>query len=249
MMFRRGLAALLIAVLAVPLAASANTGATVSAAPIGSFSYSNSVMVGGASALAGTTVFSGDTVEVGPRGSAGILLNGGMQVLVSSASRLRLKEIAAGKNQFEMEMFSGAARFRTSAAAPLLARLADATVRAKGANSAVGIISVLSRNKAIIGAEQGELLVSTAHDGKSLTLHEGETLELTLANEPASAQKDADKGKGNGNGAYMFSGKQIAVLGSVLAGSILLAGITVANRNNGLTRARQQDLISPFRLP
>lgn len=246
MMFRRGLAALLIALLAVPAAASPNTGSPAVATPIGTFSYSDSALIAGAGALAGTTVFSGDMIEVGPRGSAWILLNGGMQVRVSSASRLRLKEIASGKNQIEMEMFSGAARFRTSEAAPVVARLADATVRAKGANPAVGIISVLSRNKAIIGAEQGDLLVSTAHDGKSLTLREGETVEVVLADPPTPGKP---QGSNTAGGAAGITGPQIAILTVVLTGVMLAIGVTLAKQNKDLTDTQKQNLVSPFKFP
>ena len=246
MMLRRGLAALLAALLAVPAVASPNSGSPAVATPIGTFSYSDAAMISGAGALAGTTIFSGDTIEIGPRGSAGILLNGGMQLRVSSASRLRLKEIASGKNQIEMEIFSGAARFRTSEAAPVVARLADATVRAKGAKPAVGIIAVLSRNKAIIGAVQSDLLVSTAHDGKSLTLHEGESVEVVLADPP-------DPGKPQGSnkttGARTLTGPQVAILSVVLVGVAIGVGVALSMRENGLTDLEKQNLISPFKFP
>ena len=155
MIVRRGLAVLLIAILAVPAAASPTKDSPAASSPIGTFSYCDSANVGGAGALAGTTVFSGDLIEVGPHGSAGILLNGGLQVRVSPASRLRLKELTGAKNEVEMEMFTGAAQFRSSETALVVGRLADATVRAKGAKPAVVIISALNRQRAIICAEKG----------------------------------------------------------------------------------------------
>ncbi|MBI1750820.1 MAG: hypothetical protein HY234_05815 [Acidobacteria bacterium] len=247
MMARRGLAALLIALLAVPAGASPSTGSRAVATPIGTISQSDSVIVGGTGALAGTTVFSGDMIEVGPRGSAWILLNGGMQVRVSSESRVRLRGLAGGTNRVELEMFSGAARFRTSETAPVMARLADATVRARGAKPAVGVVSVLSRKSAIIGAEMGELLVTTAHDGKSVTLREGEAVEVTLAEAPP-AGKPQPKG-GGASGATGLTGVQVAILGGVIAAVAAAIAVKLAMDNKNLTDQQKKDAVSPFKFP
>jgi hypothetical protein len=247
MMARRGLVALLVALLAVPAAASPSTGSPAVATPIGIFSYSDSALIGGAGALAGTTVFSGDIIEVGPRGSAGILLHGGMQVHVSAASRLRLKELAGAK-QIELEMFSGAARFRTCEASPVLARLADAVVRAKGADPAIGIISLLSRTKAMIGAEKGELLVTTAHDGNSVTLREGDAVEVTLVDPPAPAP-GKPQGTNKTTGAHALTGPQVAILSVVLGGVAVGVGLKLAMDNKGLTDLQKQNMVSPFKFP
>ena len=244
MIVRRGLAVLLIAILAVPAAASPTKNSPAVSSPIGTFSYSDSANVGGAGALAGTTVFSGDLIEVGPRGSAGILLNGGMQVRVSSASRLRLKELTGAKNEVEMEMFTGAAQFRSSETAQVVGRLADATVRAKGAKPAVGIISVLNRQRAIIGAEKGELLLSTAHDGRSVTLREGESVEVLLADPPAPGKPQAGAA-----GASVMSGKVVAIIGIVAAGIAVGIDVKLAMDNKGLSDVEKQNLISPFKFP
>lgn len=247
MMARRGLAALLIAMLAVPAAASPSAGSPAVATPIGTFSFSDTTFIGGASALAGTTVFSGDIIEVGPRGSAGILLNGGMQVRVSADSRLRLKELSPVK-KIELEMFGGAVRFRTTEAAPVLARLRDAVVRAKGVNPAIGIVSVLSKTKAMVGAEKGELLVTTAHDSKSITLREGEAVELTLGDLPAPASAPG-KPQSKTTSAHALTGPQVATIGVLIAATLISVGLWKARSNDGLTDAQKRDMISPFKFP
>jgi len=244
MMVRRGLAVLLIALLAVPATASPSTGSPVVAVPIGTISQSDATNVGGAGALPGTTVFSGDTIEVGPRGSAWILMNGGRHVRVSSDSRIRMVE-PAGANRIEMEIFSGAARFRSGEKAVMVARLADATVRAKGTQPAVGLISVLSRRLAVISSEKGELLVSTAHDRKSLTLREGEAVEVTLADAPAPGKPQS----GGSTGASSLTGQQVAILGSVVAAILIAIGIKLAMDNKNLTNQQKQDAVSPFKFP
>ena len=106
---RRGLAVLLIALLAVPATASPSTGSPTVAVPIGTISQSDATNVGGAGALPGTTVFSGDMIEVGPRGSAWVLMSAGRHVRVSSDSRIRMVGQAGDPNRIEMEVFSGAA--------------------------------------------------------------------------------------------------------------------------------------------
>jgi hypothetical protein len=250
MMARRGLAFLLIALLAVPATASPSTGSPTAAVPIGTISQSDATNVGGAGALPGTTVFSGDTIEVGPRGSAWILMNGGRHVRVSSDSRIRMVEPAGGANRIEMEIFSGAARFRSGEKAAVVARLADATVRAKGTQPAVGLISVLSRRSAVISSEKGELLVSTSHDRKSLTLREGEAVEVTLTDAPAPAQEEApSKKKRRGTGAQLFTGPQVAIVGGVIVATLLVIGITKGSGNKDLTLQEKKDAVSPFRFP
>lgn len=245
MMARRGLAALLITLLAIPAAASPSTGSAAVAAPIGIISQSDYTNVGGAGALPGTTVFSGDTVNVGPRGSAWILLNGGRQVRVSSDSMIRLYGQAGDAKLVEMEIFTGAARFRGSETAPVLARLADATVRAKGAQPAVGLISLLSRRSAIISSEKGELLVSTAHDRKSLTLHEGEAVEVTLADAPPPGMPQG----GGALGTTKLAGTQVAIIGGVVAAILTTLAIKLANDNKKLTLQEKKDAVSPFKFP
>lgn len=245
MMARRGLAALLIALLAIPATASPSTGSPAVAIPIGTISQSDFAIISGADAPAGTTVFSGDMIEVRPRGSAWVLLNGGMRVQVSSDSRVRLKELAGGVKRVEMEILNGAARFRTSEAAPVVARLADATVRAKGAKPAVGVVSVLSSRSAIIAAEKGELLVSTAHDGRSLTLREGEAVEVTLADAPAPGKPQG----GGALGTTKLTGAQVAILGVVIAAVLTAIAVKLAMDNKGLTDAEKKNAVSPFKFP
>jgi hypothetical protein len=247
MMARRGLAVLLIALLTLPAAASPSPNSPTVAAPIGTISQSDSAIVGGAGALPGTTVFSGDMIEVGARGSAWILLSGGRQVRVSSHSRIRLHGLA-GANRVEMEIFSGAARFLSGEKAPVVAHLADATVQTKGAQPAVGLISLLSRRSAIISSEKGELLVSTAHDLKSLTLREGEAVEVTLAEAPTQEEAPTKK-KRRGAGALIFTGHQVAIIGVVLAAALTVIGIRKDNDSRNLTLQEKKDAVSPFKFP
>ncbi len=252
MMARRGPAVLLVVLLAIPAGGSPAPSSPVVPHPIGTFCQSNFANVSGAGALAGTTVFSGDIIDVRARGSAWILLSGGMQVRVSPESSLRLRELPGGASRVEMEMFNGAAHFRTGETSSLVARLADATVRAKGTAAAAGVISVLSKKRAVIAAEKGELLLSTAHDGRSVTLREGEAVEVTLADAPTPdtpQEVPQKRAKRRGAAAPILTGPQIAIIGVVVAATLASLGITGSRDNNNLTLQQKQDAVSPFKFP
>lgn len=245
MMARRGLAVLLIALLAVPATASPSKGSPAVVAPIGTISQSDATNIGGADALPGTTVFSGDVIAVGPRGSAWILMNGGRNLRLSSDSTVRVYGQAGGANRVEMEIFRGAARFRSGENAAVIARLADATVRANSTQPAAGLISIRNRRSAIISSEMGELLVSTAHDRKSLTLREGEAVEVTLADAPAPGKPQT----GGSSGPSNLTGRQVAILGGVVAGILIAIGIKLAMDTKDLTLQQKKDAVSPFKFP
>jgi hypothetical protein len=107
----------------------------------------------------------------------------------------------------------------------------------------VAIISVLSRKMAIIGAEKGELLVSTAHDGKSVTLREGETVEVTLADPPAPGKPQT----GGTVGTTHLTGAQVAVLTTVLSAAVLAIAAKLALDSKGLTDLEKENAVSPFK--
>lgn len=248
MMARNGLAALLVVFLAVPAGASPSTTPRTTVIPIGAVSSGESTNIGGASAVAGTTVFSGDVIEVGPRGSAWLLLNGGTQVRIAPDSRVRLalaasKSPASTSNPIEIEVFSGTATFRTSEASPVWARLADAIIRAKGARPAVGVVAVRGDNKAMVVAEKGELWVSTTHDAKSVTLREGEAVEATLVPAPPEPGPQGSKSTPG------LTGKQLAILGTTIAVIATIIWLKLSHDNKGLTDTQKRNMVSPFQFP
>lgn len=63
-------------------------------AVVGSVLSSQGATVNGANLKAGSTIFSGDTIQVGPKGSAVIALPNGGQVQVSSDSQVSLSKTA-----------------------------------------------------------------------------------------------------------------------------------------------------------
>jgi hypothetical protein len=169
MILRQGLAVFLSAFLASPLWA--NT------AIVGTVQNSNLATLGGANLAAGTTLYDGDTVSVAPRGDAWINVPGGAAILVGQNSEIQLRKSTNGSVEFEIE--SGTAKFRSSATSAVDAVLADATIRALN-DPAVGYIIMHGQDSAIIGAEKGDILVTTAHDDSSKTIHEGSAIAVRI---------------------------------------------------------------------
>jgi len=227
-MVRQGVALILVVLLAFP---------AWSASPVvGTVARSTGATSGGAALQSGSTVFSGDTIEVNPTGAAWIALEGGARLQISPATQVRLERSG---EKVSVELGRGRVAFR--AGSGFEARLANAIVRASGA-AATGHVYWTEERRALIAAEKGVLEVSTAGGAKSVTLREGEGVEVTL--EPAPAPQ-----AGNPAGANTLSGKWVAILGVIVGVTVVAIAIAL---NRGETEISQQDRrneISPFRFP
>ncbi len=239
-MCRQALTVLLASVLASPAWGDPNVVRNVST--------SKTATVRGTSLTPGSTIFSGDTIEVGPQGGARITLRGGAQVQVAENSLVRLTKLT---DRIQLIVDRGTALFRTVEQSPVEALLGDATIRSANGLPAVGVVSVRNAQSAMIAAQKGTLLVSIAHDSGSVTLREGEGAEVTLVPE-----NDADKDKRKKKGGAVPAGSVPA--GSLTAGktvviAAILAGLTTAI---GFTRGdpshtimQNCNAVSPFRCP
>jgi hypothetical protein len=236
MIARQVLAAVLAAALVLPVgAAPANPGET--ARPLGTLAISEATKIGNVSAVPGTTVFHGDVIATGATGKANIALRGGPQIMLGADSSARLKGSAG---PVEVEVLRGTARFRTTAETPVVARLADGTLQAKPGTSAVGLISYLTGNKALIGAEKGDLELRTARGGKSVRLREGESVEVTLAPDPTAPPPPP---------ATALTGPQVMIIVIISSVAILAVGLKLALDKEGLSDAQKRNLVSPFGFP
>ena len=230
MVARRVLSVVVIMLLAFPAFGDVNV--------VGNVTGSQSATVRGTNLVPGSTILNGDTVEVGARGIARILLAGGSQVQVAENSQVRLAK-AAGKTQLTIDR--GLAVFRTGQDSPVEALLADATIRAASDQTTVGIVNVRSPSSALIGANKGALEIRLAHDAKSLTLREGEGVELTLVPADPRDQGAMPAGKAS------WSAGKIVLLAAVLCG--LATGIGLALSHGEPTQANPCLEVSPFRCP
>ncbi len=208
---------------------------------VGNVAGSQSATVRGASLTPGSTIFSGDTIEVGPHGSARIALTDGAQVQLAEQSQVRLAKSA---DKVQLTIDRGLASFRTAEKSGLEALLGDATIRSANAMPTVGIISVRSPQSAIIAAQKGALLISTAHDAKSLTLREGEAAEVKLVPE-----QDKDKRKGAAAApAGSWTAGKVVILAVILAGTVTGIGVLLGQSEVQLSQTEKQNAVSPFRL-
>lgn len=227
-MVRQAVAVVLVAFLAFP---------TWSASPVvGTVARSTGATSGGTVLQSGSTVFSGDVVEVSPTGAAWIALEGGARVQISSATQVRLERSG---EKVSLELGRGRVAFR--AGSGFEARLGDATVRAAG-SAATGHVYWTEERRALIASEKGELIVTAAGSAKSITLREGEGVEVTL--EPAPAPQ-----VGNPANANTLSRRWVVILGLIVGVTVTAIAIAL---NRGETEISQRDRgneISPFKFP
>lgn len=231
MFLRQALAGLLTVLLACPAWTSPNV--------VGTTAASKAATVRGSALLPGSTIFSGDTIETGRQGSASISVTGGAQVRVGSESRIRLTR---ADEKARLELTRGRAAFRVSNGAPFEARFADATLRPASGDAAVAFINMTGERTALIAAEKGAWVVSTAHDAKSVTLRESEGVEVTLAPAPPAPQAGS-------TGATALSGKWIAILGAIVIGIVIGVAAFRNSDEPNLSDTDKRNEVSPFRFP
>jgi hypothetical protein len=181
--------------------------------------------VRGTSLVAGTTLFSGDMIEVGANGNARIAFASGSQLTLAANSKAQLLTSPAAGVQVNVKQ--GLAKFRNSDKSPVEAILGDATVKMASAEG-VGYVNVYSPTAAVIGAEKGGVVVKSA-DGTSTTVPEGMALTVKLQSQPASA--------GNSSGA----GKKV-LIGLIIVGATVAAAVAANQSENS-----QNPSLSPFR--
>lgn len=243
MRIRQFVAFLLATCLAFPVAAAparpAVVGLTVSA---------NSAQIGNAVLRAGATVFSGDRLRVEPSGSA-VLASPGEFTLNFTAGTWATLGRAGDGAPATVDLQCGRLAFHVQRNDSLEILVEDAVIRGSGSGPAKALVALVSPERALVGAELGEITVSTLHDARSVTLRAGDTVEVTLVDKTAAGAPAAGAvptPQATEPVAKSASGKRTALIGVIVAGGIsallLMASV-------GLSRNEHQDLVSPFRLP
>ncbi|MCL6567022.1 MAG: hypothetical protein K6U09_11445 [Acidobacteriia bacterium] len=216
-------------ILAVKLALLLAVPAWTNPAVVGATIGSQQARIGGAELTAGTTIFSGDVIEVGAKGLASLNLSGGGQVDLGAESRARLTRAA---ERVVLELGRGAAVFRSTGTAPLEARIANASIRAMGPEPAVGVLAWKSPTEGVIAARSGKLLIHTTHDARSVVLNPGEAIEFSYA----PAQEDESD----------LSRKGVVVLGLIIVGIAALTAAILSAQSRDLNESDRCDVVSPF---
>jgi ferric-dicitrate binding protein FerR (iron transport regulator) len=185
---RKAVACLLVQLIAFPALAARPEDVIV-----GSVASSQAATLQGVALRPGSTILSGDTILVGARGNAAIAIAGGSQVQLAENSQLRVHK-PAGRVEFLLER--GRVLFRSVAEAPIVGRLADATIQSAGGPVA-GLIELRGANTVFIASTKGALEIRTAHDNYALVIREGEGVTVPMAADP-----DPQSGKRRGAGAW-----------------------------------------------
>jgi hypothetical protein len=236
MIARQLLSSVLVCLLAAPAWCATNP-------VVGTAGPSQAASVRGAGMLPGTTLFSGDTVDVGSRGDAALSFGRGSMVRLSEETTLRLEK---GDNRVAFELLRGRVAFRSSEQLPVEAHLADANIRSANGLAAVGVMAFRSPKVVVVLAERGSLLISTAHDAKSVSLREGESVEMRL-DDPQNDKKDDNRAAGAA--APGLSHGQWKVIAIITTGVALAVGLAIATGEFGLTDDEKKNLVSPFQFP
>ncbi len=231
---RQGLALLLALLLAVP--------AWAAPEQLGTLAGCQAAFIRGSDAIAGSTIFSGDTISVGPRGSAWIALPGGAQVQLGEDSEA---ELVRGDSGVQLDLSQGHATFRATPQTPVKGLLGDATFLPASDAAGVGVISYLGRNKVFFFAEQGNWIVRTAHDSASVALHQGQGMEAMLEPapaEPAAASNDTRPPRKR-RGVFM-----IVLVSGLIIGGATAAALAANEGESHFSNLQKQNAVSPFQL-
>jgi len=212
--------------------------------PLGSITSSQNATVRDTKLMTGSTLFNGDVISVGEHGASQIALSGGAQAEILASSLVRVTKV---DNKIRIAVDRGQASFHNSGATNMELMVADATVRSGDGGASSAVIQSLSNTHAVIAAEKGALVFTTAHDGKSYTLREGEAADLSVAPEeqqggggPAPAGKSAPRGVNNK--------KAVIWTVVILSAGVAIAAYLLVRREVQLSPTQLGNEISPTKL-
>jgi len=229
MVLRKVLALIVASLMAVP-------GWAGSAPTIGTVQGSNDAIMRGTNLVLGTTVYSGDQIQVGLHGNAWIALPKGGQVILSQSSMATLRRGSAS-DPIQLVVDRGFAKFRRSVGSPVEGVLADATIRPSNDNG-VTYINVIDSSNALIGAEKGSVVVTTPTG--ATTIPEGMALTVRMTDAQAqSSTMSANSSSSSNNGKAR----------KILIGALIVAGVTAAALAiNAGEPSQNPNVISPYRV-
>lgn len=226
---RQLIAAVLVLLMAFPAWANAS-GSGV----IGTVALSQATKLRGTTLTSGSTILSGDTIEVNPSGAAWIAVTGGSQIQIGESSEIRL---AKTEERVEFLLERGRAMFNSAERAPSVAHLADATIQAVG-GPASGLVEVRGPNEVFIAAAKGSLEIRTTHDNYAMTLREGEGVTVRMAAEPVP------QGNKKPRGAGAWSTGHVLLLALGIGAAVGITAAILAHRET--TQSNPCLAVSPF---
>lgn len=208
----------LIVVVLIPLFAVPMWGASENAAVIGTVANSAFATIAGSNLADGTNIYDGDVISTADRGGAWVMLSGGAGILLGQNTEAQIrKDSPTGPIDFDIAQ--GEVKFHSTDKTTVQGFLYDATVSPANSPTASGYIEFTSPTSAIIGAESGNLLVTTSHDGGSRMIPAGSMMEVHMI--PSQDQQQ------NQNRTAKRRTGLIVILGLVLVGTATVIAIVL----------------------
>jgi len=215
---------------------------------VGAAGPSTKAIVHGAALQQGTNIFSGDIVEVGPGGEGVVTFGHNAMARFAAESAVRASRDA---NIIGLELLRGRMIYRTTAEQPVIGTFADASVRAEAGKEAVAIVGFRNPKLVVVTAERGALSVTAGHNRRTVTVPEGQSVEVALSDD-----QDANGGNGS-NGQPQTqnttkprpSGAMWATGVVIAAGAAVGAGLALSNHQTQLTCPQKDALVSPYSFP
>ena len=222
-------------------------GQVSAGAVVGAAGPSEAATVRGAALQQGTNIFSGDVVEIGAGGEGIVTFGHNAMARFSELSSVRATKDSA---IIELELLRGRMVFRTTPEQPVVGSFADAQVRSEGGLESVAIVAFKNPTLVAVTAERGTLAVVAGTEKRSVSVPQGQTVEVSLSDTPpntgsadnaAGAQPPQQKDNKKGGGAIWW------VTGAVLGGGTVLGvALSQATTQPHLTCPQKGALVSPF---
>ena len=215
---------------------------------VGSAGPSEKALVRGAPLLQGTNVFSGDVVEVAEGGEGIVTFGHNAMARFGELSAVRASRDA---NTIGLELLRGRMMYRTTPEQPVVGTFADALVRAGNGQEAIAVVAFRTPTLVVVTAERGSLEVTAGREHRTVTVPQGQAVEVSLSDTPPAATGDnAPPQQDQNNNSKKKSAGMWWTTGVVLVGGGAIgAGLALSSNSTQLTCAQRGALVSPYSFP
>jgi hypothetical protein len=214
-------------------------------AVVGSAGPSENAEVRGTALQQGTNIFSGDVIEVGAGGEGLVAFGHNAMARFAAESSVRASREATSIN---LELLRGGMTFRSTPEQPVAASFVDALVRAAGGKEAVAIVGFRNPTLVAITAERGALEVTAGRDHRSVTVPQGQTVEVALIDDSAASAPAQTPDTTSDN--KKKAGAAAWTTGVVLAGAAAIGGgLALSHDQTKLNCQQKGSLVSPYAFP
>jgi ferric-dicitrate binding protein FerR (iron transport regulator) len=234
--FRPLLAAFLSAML---IAAPAFSAAQVAAVA----GPSKTATVRGSGVTQGTNVFNGDIVDVGQDGESVLMLGNNSTARVPSDSSVRIFKC---RDRSTVQLLRGQVILRTTPEQKVEVQMGDAMIRPFSGPEVIGVVTLPTPTTGSIAAQKGSLSVTTAHDNRSLLVHEGETTTVQLSPAQNATPNPPICGVAAAVPAHAATTAWV-MLG--VGATVLGVSLGLSSHQTSLTCAQKGALVSPYQFP